>query len=42
MSATVTSTFSCRFHRVAAGLAAGLMLNTLSAHAAPAPFLAAH
>ena len=42
MSATVSFTFSCRFRRVAGGLAAGLMLNTLSAHAAPAPFLAAH
>src|ERR1700675_1427904 len=38
MSATVSSTFSRRCHRVAAGLAASLALGCLSAHAAPTPF----
>src|SRR2546427_4585189 len=38
MSATVSSTFSRRFRRVAAGLAASLALGALSAHAAPTPF----
>ena len=38
MSATVLSTFSRRFRRVAAGLAASLALGALSAHAAPTPF----
>ena len=38
MSATVSSTFSRRFRRVAAGLAASLALGALSAHAAPMPF----
>jgi pimeloyl-ACP methyl ester carboxylesterase len=37
MSATVSS-FSRRFRRVAAGLAASLALSVLSAHAAPTPF----
>src|SRR5438445_1362699 len=38
MSATVSSTFSRRFRRVAAGLAASLALGALSARAAPTPF----
>ena len=38
MSATVSSTFSRRFRRVAAGLAVSLALGALSAHAAPTPF----
>src|SRR6266850_591132 len=38
MSATVSSTFSRRFRRVVAGLAASLALGALSAHAAPTPF----
>src|ERR1700686_859823 len=38
MSATVSSTFSRRLRRVAAGLAASLALGALSAHAAPTPF----
>ena len=38
MSATVSSTFSRRFRRVAAGLAASLALGALSAHAALTPF----
>src|SRR5580693_2934161 len=38
MSATVSSTFSHRFRRAAAGLAASLALGALSAHAAPTPF----
>ncbi len=38
MSATVLSTFSRRFRRVATGLAASLTLSALSAHAAPTPF----
>ena len=38
MSATVSSTFSRRFRRVAAGLAASLALGALQAHAAPTPF----
>jgi alpha/beta hydrolase fold len=38
MPATVSSTFSRRFRRVAAGLAASLALGALSAHAAPTPF----
>jgi pimeloyl-ACP methyl ester carboxylesterase len=38
MSAIVSSTFSRRFRRVAAGLAASLVLGALSAHAAPRPF----
>jgi pimeloyl-ACP methyl ester carboxylesterase len=38
MSATVSSRFSRRFRRVAAGLAASLALGALSAHAAPTPF----
>ncbi len=38
MSAAVLSTFSRRFPRVAAGLAASLALGALSAHAAPTPF----
>ena len=37
MSATVSSTFSHRFRRVAASLAASLV-GALSAHAAPTPF----
>jgi len=37
MSATVSSTFSRRFRRVAAGLAASLALGALSARAAPRP-----
>ncbi|MGF6995792.1 pimeloyl-ACP methyl ester carboxylesterase [Paraburkholderia sp. GAS32] len=38
VSAAVSSTFSRRFRRVVAGLAASLALGTLSAHAAPTPF----
>ena len=38
MFATVSSTFSRRLRRVAAGLAASLALGALSAHAAPTPF----
>src|SRR5216684_1800589 len=38
MSANVSSTFSRRFRRVAAGLAASLALGAPSAHAAPTPF----
>ena len=38
LSATVSSTFSRRFRRVAAGLAASLALGARSAHAAPTPF----
>ena len=38
MSATVSSTLSRRFRRVAAGLAASMALGALSAHAAPTPF----
>src|SRR5438132_548493 len=38
MSATVSSTFSRRFRRIAAGLAVSLALGALSAHAAPTPF----
>jgi pimeloyl-ACP methyl ester carboxylesterase len=38
MSVTVSPTFSRRFRQVAAGLAAGLALSAVSAHAAPTPF----
>ena len=38
MSSTVLSTLSRRFHRVAAGLAASLVLGALPAHAALTPF----
>src|SRR6266446_9506755 len=38
MSATVSSTLSRRFRRVAAGLAANLALGALSVHAQPTPF----
>ena len=38
MSANASSTFSRRFRRVAAGLAASLALGALSAHAPPTPF----
>src|SRR6267143_204498 len=38
MSANVSSTFSRRFRRIAAGLAASLALGAPSAHAAPTPF----
>ena len=38
MSATVSPTISRRFRRVAAGLAASLALDALSAHAPPTPF----
>jgi pimeloyl-ACP methyl ester carboxylesterase len=38
MSATVSSAFSRRFRRVAAGLVASLAVGTLSAHAVSTPF----
>ena len=38
MPATVSTTFFRRSRRLAAGLAAGLALGALSAHAAPTPF----